>query len=588
MALMRVKALGFDIPNLTSNPFSAIPLEGNKSELYVGRLDIRKRLAQHIRFKSARRILMVGEVGSGRTSLLRCAALKAPVSVHIDHISESNPRDSLLQRMYSELVDYNFPSNSVELVKKMVDYSYTFNESLPLIVIDTPNVEDSVLFHALRNLLPSLERLQAVIVVVVESKQRMSIQENLLNSFDNIETLAPLSVDEVQALVEKRVSSASRQDFKLAFEHAKSIHNRTGGLPLEVVKLMRDAIDDSLLGGLGDVEQIESRRPHHEMTDEANNIDLIPEDKPSTIHESDIIDASLPWDKRDAKLDDRVIMPEDNLFDFDLDLEELSESQEMDGTADEFEYSANPSNEEIIIADSKPKPSIDAGAFGGLLGRTRDYDAMEKSEPDEMINQLNNHGTELWVSKDMVELQDKVDFDEQNSAELIHDEIGVYESQENSLDNIEIPIEPIEITENQQYDNFEAVNILASLLTQIMHTPSSNPTTGDNKLLQSLIRFNQGKYSEKVDYPLNPTVLSTLNSSESYVVSIAKVRLYSPSDKAILSHLGIKRPRLSQISNKLLRSGILCARMKGRSRYYELTQTAKAQLIAWGIMEVDE
>ena len=109
---------------------------------------------------------MVGEVGSGRTSLLRCAALKAPVSVHIDHISESNPRDSLLQRMYSELVGYNFPSNSVELVKKMVDYSYTFNESLPLIVIDTPNVEDSVLFHALRNLLPSLERLQAVIVVV--------------------------------------------------------------------------------------------------------------------------------------------------------------------------------------------------------------------------------------------------------------------------------------------------------------------------------------------------------------------------------------------------------------------------------------
>ena len=34
---MRVDGLGFDLPNLTSNPFSAIPLEGSKSDLYVGK-----------------------------------------------------------------------------------------------------------------------------------------------------------------------------------------------------------------------------------------------------------------------------------------------------------------------------------------------------------------------------------------------------------------------------------------------------------------------------------------------------------------------------------------------------------------------
>ena len=131
---------------------------------------------------------MVGDLGSGRTSLLRCSALKAPVSVHIDHISASNPHDSLLQRMYSELVGYDFPTNTVQLVNKMVDYSQTFTESLPLIVIDTPNVDDSVLFVALRDVLPALERLQAVIVVVVESKQRMNIQDSVLHSFDNVET----------------------------------------------------------------------------------------------------------------------------------------------------------------------------------------------------------------------------------------------------------------------------------------------------------------------------------------------------------------------------------------------------------------
>ena len=57
---------------------------------------------------------------------------------------------------------------------------------------------------------------------------------------------------------------------------------------------------------------------------------------------------------------------------------------------------------------------------------------------------------------------------------------------------------------------------------------------------------------------MNHSVLSSLNSTESYVLSIARVRDYSPNDKDILQHLGIKRPRLSQISNRLL-SGILIA-----------------------------
>ena len=80
----------------------------------------------------------------------------------------------------SELVDYELPTNTVELVNRMVDFSQTFTGSLPLIVIDTPNVEDSVLFVALRDVLPSLERLQAVIVVVVESKQRVNIRDSVI------------------------------------------------------------------------------------------------------------------------------------------------------------------------------------------------------------------------------------------------------------------------------------------------------------------------------------------------------------------------------------------------------------------------
>ena len=110
----------------------------------------------------------------------------------------------------------------------------------------------------------------------------------------------------------------------------------------------------------------------------------------------------------------------------------------------------------------------------------------------------------------------------------------------------------------------------------------------DDGFLEKMMKLSSNNLGQKVDYPLNSTALSALNESELYVLSIARVRDYSPSDKEILKHLAIKRPRLSQISNKLLKSGILEARMKGRSRYYEITQSAKAQLIAWGIIGGDE
>ena len=584
---MRVDGLGFEIPNLVSNPFSAMPLEGSKSDLYVGRLDIRGRLAQNIRFRSTGRILMVGDLGSGRTSLLRCSASEAPVSVHIDHISASNPHESLLQRMYSELVGYDLPSNSVELVNKMVEFSHSFNGNLPLIVIDTPNVEDSVLYVALRDVLPSLERLQAVIVVVVESKQKMNLQDNILHSFDKVETLSPLSIDEVQALIEKRIRSVSTQNFTLDLSHARAIHSKTGGLPLEVVKFMRDAIDNSILADSGIILQEE--RQNHLLPDESDTENTLLHPDVNSLHDanSDIIDASVPWDKRELGHKPSMIEPPANLFDFDLDLEELSESQEMDAPVDDLAYSANPDTEEIIIADSRPKPHIDAGAFGGLLGRTREFEDAEKTESENMVNQDSDGGTQLWISEDMVVPEERVEFEEHNSAELIHDEIGIEE----------------EVTQLEEYDSSafnqiknqklsvnesDTLNKIVALLSNLVTDIPIVKAEQNDRFLESLLNLTELKFRDKIDYPLNPSILSSLNSSESYVISVARVRKYSPSDSEILQHLGIKRPRLSQISNKLLKSGILNAQMKGRSRYYELTQSAKAQLIAWGVIGGDD
>jgi len=72
-----------------------------------------------------------------------------------------------------------------------------------------------------------------------------------------------------------------------------------------------------------------------------------------------------------------------------------------------------------------------------------------------------------------------------------------------------------------------------------------------------------------------------LSSTEIYVVTIASKRMFSPSDEEMLRHLNIRRSRLSQISNSLLKAGILTSRMVGRKSMYTLTNNARAQLVVW-------
>ena len=603
---MRVKGLQIDFPVLRGNPFSTSPLETGQKSLYVGRLDIRGRISRHINFRSNRRLLLVGEMGSGRTSLLRCSASEAPVYVHIDHISASNPAHSLLENLYSELIDYDIPKSRNELVHKIVEASRTYESKIPLIVIDMPTVETSVMTVALRDALPSLERLQAVIVVVVEPKQRSNLPDSILHSFASIETLEPLSVDEVKVLVEKRVSSATSQEFKLSTEDAQNLHSMSGGKPSEVIRYMRDSIDQSLHSDSSEQNYYAAEnnlfgsnlevKEKHEIHNQPDLSSLTEESHESLIdsQESEIIDASIPWQQREKIEDNSIPSVEvSEIFGFDLDLEELSDSKLEDEPLEELTFSATPDSEEIIIADSNPRPSINAGTFNALLGRTRDFSSEKDGDTEEMIKDNDSKGAELWVSKDLIEpVKIEMDYSEEESATLIHDEIGLPELDlEQTIDFDDVVNEYQEIEENDDIDkiqsnNYEQISPLIKVLHDllVMNISSDKVSSNPNKLAEALSNMRREKQGEKQDFTLNPLVLSSLSNSESYVVSIAQQRRFSPSDKEILTELKIKRPRLSQISNRLLKSGILNVRTVGRSRFFELTQAARAQLTAWGLI----
>ena len=571
---MRAEGMNIQLPNLDSNPFSTSPIEGNQNSLYVGRLDTRARISQHINFRSNRKILLVGEYGSGRTSLLRCAALEAPISVHIDHISSTNPGLSLLQKMYSELVGFQLPDNQVELVSKLVESSRSFINKLPLIVIDMPTVEDGILSVALRDVMPSLERLNAVIVVVIEPKQKTSIPDSVMHSFADVETLSPLSADEIKELVERRIDTVSQVEFKLSTTLAREIFQITAGSPYEVVKLMRDIVDSQIMSS---DERIVAYQPKYK----APELPIDVEEIESSEEDNQIIDASIPWQERNESEVENFEV--ESMFGFELDLDELKESKLQDEPIQEYSFSATPESHEVVNQqiDTRPMPE-EIGVFGGLLGRTRNISQEGDENPnDNMVNHEQPDGTELWISEELLQPEKRVEFTEENSAEIIYDEIGIEFEQDSNDEHIDLFTEEVEMFDHNNTDN-STLNQILNLLSSMVK-PDNNLNI-QSSIFQGLLSLSNNKQSEKQDYALNPIALSSLNNNESYVVSIANTRKYSPSDKEILEHLKIKRPRLSQISNKLLKSGILNVRMQGRSRYFELTQAARAQLMAWGII----
>lgn len=566
--------MNIQLPDLDSNPFSTSPIEGNQNYLYVGRLDTRARISQHINFRSNRKILLVGEYGSGRTSLLRCVALEAPISVHIDHISSNNPGLSLLQKMYSELVGFQLPDNQVELVSKLVESSRSFIHKLPLIVIDMPTVEDGILSVALRDVMPSLERLNAVIVVVIEPKQKTSIPDSVMHSFADVETLSPLSADEIKELVERRIDTVSEVEFKLSTTLARKIFQRTAGSPYEVVKLMRDIVDSQIMSS---DERIVAYQTQYKVPE----LPLDVEEIESNEEDNQIIDASIPWQERNEPEVENFEV--ESMFGFELDLDELKESKLQDEPIQEYSFSATPESHEVVNQqiDTRPMPE-EIGVFGGLLGRTRNISQEDDENPnDNMVNHEQPDGTELWISEELLQPEKRVEFTEENSAEIIYDEIGIEFEQDSNDEHIDLFTQEVEMFDHNNTDN-STLNQILNLLSSMIK-PDNNLNI-QSTIFQGLMSLSNNKQSQKQDYPLNPIVLSSLNNNESYVVSIANTRKYSPSDKEILGHLKIKRPRLSQISNKLLKSGILNVRMQGRSRYFELTQAARAQLMAWGII----
>ena len=664
---MRIEGKEIELPLLLQNPFSTAPLEEAQKGLLVGRNEIFNNLTQHISFRSTRRILMVGSVGSGRTSLLRCLANVPPKALHVDHIHASAPAKSLLESLYSQLVGPNIPSQYTAIVSEMVETSKSFTGKLPLVVIDVPTVDSSVLNVALRDTLPVIERLQVLMVVVLDHKQKAHLPESVLERFDLVSTLNSLSIESVQELVNLRIRSVCSTQYSLPKEDAEHLLSITDGLPASIIRVMRDAVDSNRMaqnqvaqnstnndsqgrkgfdtsailptqqpdastagiftskqGRYGDDLTVESSNAQNSEEAEldasmAQNqqsdifgglMDQIGTEHNEVIEKSiesseddevAILDASTPWQSRVQDDESNAEQSQDDewqevpgsggsLFGFDLDLGDLGDSQDSDEPLKETPFDIF-NSEEINNESVKKVPLESVGMFGSLVGRMRDAPARSIQNPDDYYVANDVDGAELWVAKDSDLIDESNDDDlEGDGTVILYDETGQmdeeFDSNEITDENIYQEIEnsntESEIVTNAEMKKFSI--LVDALQTALLAPQEADGTIDRRKLIDALTSLRQPKVGERIDHPLNPSVLSNLSPHEAVVVATANERKYSPSDIELLQELKIKRARLSQISNRLHKGGVLNVRKVGKSRMFTLTQSARAQLTAWNMM----
>ena len=108
------------IPALRENPFKARPLERGQSSMLIGRDEISARWTRFLKARTARMVLLIGESGSGRSSLMRCVSEETSKSVHLDMFPTSEHAHKILHEIFASLIGFDVPSSTQEMVSRLV------------------------------------------------------------------------------------------------------------------------------------------------------------------------------------------------------------------------------------------------------------------------------------------------------------------------------------------------------------------------------------------------------------------------------------------------------------------------------------
>ena len=537
MSKTAVKSL--HLPHMRANPFSAKPIEPTEFELLVGRTELMSDLRQHLRFGSPRTMILLGERGSGRTSLLQALSNLSSTSYPFTFYPEVNPAQTLLNEMYCRIAGYDTPSSTNTLVEEMVAKLQGFTGDLPLISFDFPGVSGVELAQVFERLTPVLGRLRALVIVALTPAQLSAWSDNHQMQFDITEPLSDFDVKTARALIDHRMRKVSNEAWSIHQSILEQSIAQTGGRPALLVRHLRDLIDaergastsftrkNEILEAMNlEPNDAKNRMPPAAEPLEPLDIESEPPGEP---------DAEFDWDIPEMEPDVEDEFPD----------EPVEAELERDGQKPEFELPAFEIEEEPPVEDDSggailqmepgtEPPAVSQHGFGGLAQRHR-----TASVEIGLENALRPKSSGPMAAKP-------------DPTMRMPEELPQLESEESTYWVADTLPEPEPLPEP---------------------TPVMDPVVA--KSIGESLRKDKPTLSSTT-LPLDFERVSALSDAEISIVEASIAREVSPSDAALQAYLSVGRPRLSQIFNGLHKAGILSVRKKGRPRLFRISNQAKA------------
>ena len=537
--MSKTAAKSLHLPHMRANPFSAKPIEPTEYELLVGRTQLMSDLRQHLRFGSPRTMILLGERGSGRTSVLQALSNLSSTSYPFTFYPELNPAQTLLNEMYCRIAGYDTPSSTNTLVEEMVAKLQGFSGDLPLISFDFPGVSGLELAQVFERLTPVLGRLRALVIVALTPAQLSAWPENLQLQFDITEPLSDFDVKTARALIDHRMRKVSNEAWPIHQSILEQSIAQTGGRPALLVRHLRDLIDaergastsftrkSEMLDAMNlEPNDAKSRMPPTAEPLESLDIESETSDEPDVDFDWDFpemepdVEDEFPDEPIEPELERDVHNPEFELPAFEIE-EELPFEGDSGGAILQMEPGTEP-------------PAVSQQGFGGLAQRHR-----TASVEIGLENALRPKSSGPMAAKPDPTMR--------------------------------MP------EESPQLESDESTYWVADTL------PEPEPLPEPTPVMDPVVAKSIGDSLRK-DKPAQPSTtlpldferVSALSDAEISIVEASIAREVSPSDAALQAYLSVGRPRLSQIFNGLHKAGILSVRKKGRTRLFRISNQAKA------------
>ena len=619
-----------NLPNLLANPFDIRALNGKERELLVGRGELFEALANNIRLISPRVVAIVGEKGSGRSSLIQSVAATTE-SVHTVFWPVKDEVTTILHQMYCDLMkDFETPPVHSVLIDRLEEELSGNSGYLPLIIFDHPYLPGPELAEVLTKLMPVLTRIRALTLISLTPGQKAGFSEELLSEMDVTPPLGLFSREEMASLINKRVRKASNSSWTAPPALIDKVMDESSGHVGRAMRFLRDFIDYSRGMPLADGRKIDMKvkiSPNPTTEVEDPTFQRVAEMAPATSEvEVEILDAT----------EEPVPVTEPSASETDESEDEWAPRFPSLSAAAEL-WSGNDSDEEL---EDEGEPQFDSDTEMGIL------DAEEQPPSDIEVPHLDEPLPEP-IDEMPIEQEDdtyddstpwKQEFsDLQGGAEMLEMQPGTAPTSGGgklgglrsrmqatniglSAANRGVPKPSVGPMEAKPNENNRDPNELHKVETndrnialwvqdgvdsplskEVAPPAHAQPSAGGEAIPsppKQILPLDEKVIDEtnpaeilaalsnmrRVAPPVEPTVtldinaLMNLSAGELVILEQALEREISPSDELLQQELVVGRPRLSQIFNGLLKFGILTVRKQGRSRLFRISAPAKDHL----------